>query len=222
MGGEALVSRAYSPSIAIDEYRSVSCTHNRLDRQNETFREDVPLLAITEVRNHRSLVNRPAHSMSREVRNNRESMTADFAGYGTADLVYQAANLGGLHGFQERGLDAGPKTACHLRGLTDENRPCGISDVAALLGSDVDLDDVAGFEFARAGNSMYDLIVDTDENRSRKAIHERRSRPGTVSREYLGRDQIELVCCDAWAGLLFQSLEGNSYDPPDRSKASPI
>ena len=91
----------------------------------------------------------------------------------------------------------------------DRDRAAGVGVEAVELGGDVELDELALAQAARAGDAVHALVVDRDADRAGEVVVEDRARAGAVAGEDLGGDVVQLAGADAGAdaaGELAQRL----------------
>jgi hypothetical protein len=77
----------------------------------------------------------------------------------------------------------------------------------------IELDEIAGLDYAIAGNSVNDLIVHADAGIARESVDHRRRGMCSVSSKNAGTDFGELRRCDAGTYFSGHGSEGSGDDP---------
>ena len=99
----------------------------------------------------------------------------------------------------QRGLRGGGEPLLARAHAADRDRAAGVGVEAVELGGDVELDQLALAQPARAGDPVHALVVDRDADGAGEVVVEHRAGAGAVACEDLGGDRVEVGRGDAGA-----------------------
>ena len=147
-----------------------------------------------------------------EFANDVEAAAADLALDGAADIFCAIAEARGGESLAEGALAAvGEGAGIFLRGR-DLDGDGGVCVVAVFYGGEVELDEIAGLDRARARDAVDDFVVDADADVAGEIVDERRRGLGAVfSQDFCG-DGAKVGGSDTGADRGGHGAEGFSND----------
>src|SRR5277367_2671281 len=106
VSGEAAVSRADGPAIAVEGYAAGACGDDGLDRDHQAVGEEVARFGVGVIGDAGFFVDGATYTVAAEFADDVEATAANFALDGAPDVFGAVADAGSAEGLAERALSA--------------------------------------------------------------------------------------------------------------------
>jgi hypothetical protein len=200
------------PAVVELPHLGVAGRDHRLDRDHEPLGQRLVVGRIVEVEDGRGLVQAHADPMAGQLAQDREAAALDLRLDRRADRVARDARAGDRDPLAQGDLGSGDHPRRRRPRLADRQRDAGVGVVAVELGRDVELDDVAVAQAARAGDAVDGLVVDADADRAGEVVGQDRAGARAVTGEDARGDVVQLARGDARPDVAAQLAQRGGDD----------
>jgi hypothetical protein len=173
VSGEAAVGGADGPAVAVEGDAAGAGSNDGLDGDDETFGEEMAGGGVSIIGDAGGFVDGAAYAMATQFADDVETAAADFALDGATDIFGAVAGAGSGEGLSEGAFGAVGEFAGFFLCGRDLDGYGGVGVVAVFYGGEIEFDEVAGLDGARAGDAVDHFVVDADADVAGKIVDER-------------------------------------------------